>query len=63
MILKILFVIAIVLQFFAVGVAIRLTRVTKYNFSWMLLTIGFILMAVMRLVEFLPYVSDIKPQD
>lgn len=63
MILKILFVIAIVLQFFAVGVAVKLTRVTKYNFSWMLLTIGFILMAIMRLVEFLPYVSDIKPQD
>lgn len=63
MILKILFVIAIILQFFAVAVALKLTRVTKYNFSWMLLTIGFILMAVMRLVEFLPYVSDIKPQD
>jgi len=63
MILKILFVIAIILQFFAVGVAIKLTRVTKFNFSWMLLTIGFIIMAVMRLVEFLPYVSNIKPQD
>lgn len=63
MILKILFVIAIILQFFAVVVAIKLTRVTKYNFSWMLLTIGFILMAIMRLVEFLPYVSPIKPQD
>jgi signal transduction histidine kinase len=63
MILKILFVIAIILQFFAVGVAIKLTRVTKYNFSWMLLTIGFILMAIMRLVEFLPYISPVKPQD
>ncbi len=63
MILKILFVIAIILQFFAVWVAIKLTRVTKYNFSWVLLTIGFILMAIMRLVEFLPYVSTIKPQD
>lgn len=63
MILKILFVIAIVLQFFAVGVAIKLTRVTKFNFSWMLLTMGFIMMAIMRLVEFLPYVSNIKPQD
>ena len=63
MILKILFVVAIVLQFFAVGVAIKLTRVTKFNFSWMLLTMGFIMMAVMRLVEFLPYVSNIKPQD
>jgi len=63
MILKTLFVIAIILQFFAVGVAVKLTRVTKYNSSWMLLTLGFILMAVMRLVEFLPYVSNIKPQD
>jgi len=63
MILKILFVVAIVLQFFAVGVAVKLTRVTKYNSSWMLLTLGFILMAIMRLVEFLPYVSNIKPQD
>ena len=63
MILKILFVIAIILQFFAVGVAVKLTRVTKFNFSWMLLTLGFILMAIMRLVEFLPYISDIKPQD
>ena len=63
MILKILFVVAIILQFFAVGVAIKLTRVTKFNFSWMLLTMGFIMMAIMRLVEFLPYVSNIKPQD
>lgn len=63
MILKILFVITIVLQFFAVGVAVKLTKVTKFNFSWMLLTLGFIIMAVMRLVEFLPYISDIKPQD
>jgi signal transduction histidine kinase len=46
-----------------VAVALKLTRVTKYNFSWMLLTLGFILMAVMRLVEFLPYVSNVKPQD
>lgn len=63
MILRILFVITIVLQFFAVGVAVKLTRVTKYNSSWMLLTLGFILMAITRLVEFLPYISEIKPQD
>lgn len=63
MILRILFVITIILQFFAVGVAVKLIRVTKYNSSWMLLTIGFILMAITRLVEFLPYISDIKPQD
>lgn len=63
MVLQVLLVITIVLQFFAVGVAIKLTKVTKYNFSWMLLTIGFILMAFQRLVEFLPYISDFKPQE
>lgn len=63
MILQILLVISIVLQFFAVGVAVKLTKVTKYNFSWILLTIGFILMAGQRLVEFLPYISNFKPQE
>lgn len=63
MVLQVLLVISIVLQFFAVGVAIKLMKVTKYNFSWMLLTIGFILMAFQRLVEFLPYVSNFEPQE
>ena len=63
MILQILLVISIILQFFAVGVAIKLTRVTKYNFSWILLTIGFIFMAIRRLVEFLPFISNFKTQD
>lgn len=63
MVLKILLVISIILQFFAVGVAIKLTKVTKYNFSWMLLTVGFIVMAVRLLVEILPYVSNFQPQE
>lgn len=63
MVLQVLLVISIVLQFFAVGVAVKLTKVTKYNFSWMLLTIGFILMAFQRLVEFLPYISNFEPQE
>lgn len=63
MVLQILLGISIILQFFAVGVAIKLTRVTKYNFSWILLTFGFIFMAVSRLVEFLPYISNFEPQE
>jgi len=63
MILKILLVIAIILQFFAVGVAVKLTKETKYNFSWILLTIGFLVMAVRLLVELFPYVSNFKPQE
>lgn len=60
MILQILLVIAIILQAFAVSVAIKLTKVTKFNFSWILLTIGFLVMAVRLLVEFLPYVSNFE---
>ncbi|MGQ7870302.1 ATP-binding protein [Sunxiuqinia sp. sy24] len=63
MILQILLGISIILQFFAAGVAIKLTRVTKFNFSWILLTIGFIVMAISRMVEFLPFISNFEPQD
>jgi len=63
MVLQVLLVISIVLQFFAVGVAIKLIKVTKYNFSWMLLTVGFIVMAVRRIIEFLPYISNFEPQE
>jgi len=48
---------------FAVIVAIKLIKETKYNFSWVLLTIGFSVMAVRLLVELLPYVSNFKPQE
>jgi Signal transduction histidine kinase len=63
MVLQILLVITIVLQLFAVGVAVKLTKVTKYNFSWMLLTIGFVLMVLQRLAEFLPYISNFQQEE
>ncbi len=63
MILQALLVISIILQLFAVGVATKLTKVTKFNFAWILLTVGFVFMAISRLVEFLPYISDFVPQD
>ena len=63
MVLQVLLAISIILQFFAAGVAIKLTKVTKYNFSWMLLTVGFIAMAISRIVEFLPYISNFEPQE
>jgi len=60
MILEIILVISIVLQLIAVSVAIKLTKVTKYNFSWMLLTVGFILTEVSLIIQFLPYISDFE---
>lgn len=63
MVLQIILVVSIILQVFAVIVAIKLIKETKYNFSWVLLTIGFSVMAVRLLVELLPYVSNFKPQE
>jgi len=62
MLLQFALVLAMLLQVFAAGVSIKLTRVTKYNVSWMLISAGFIMMAVRCLVEFLPTVSDFAPQ-
>ncbi len=55
--------ITIILQFFAAAVAVKLTKVTKFNLSWILISFGFIFMAVQRLAEFLPFVTNFKPQD
>ena len=53
MLLKILLVISILLQLVAALVAIGLTRRTKFNFSWILLTIALTLMAVTRFAEYI----------
>lgn len=57
MALKTLLLIAIILQLIAVVTAIKLTRVTKYNISWMLFTVAFIALCVVRLTEFIPLVG------
>ncbi len=58
MVLQVLLIISIVLQLVAAIVAIRLTRVTKYNLSWMLFTVALTLMAFMRFGE---YIQITKP--
>jgi signal transduction histidine kinase len=62
MLLQLALVLAMLLQVFAAGISIKLTRVTKYNVSWMLISAGFIIMAVRCLVEFLTTISDFAPQ-
>jgi signal transduction histidine kinase len=62
MLLQFALVLAMLLQVFAAGVSIKLTRVTKFNVSWMLISAGFIIMAIRCLVEFLPTISDFAPQ-
>ena len=50
-------IISIVLQIVATIVVISLIKVTRFNVSWILLSIGFIFMAVRRLIEFLPFMD------
>jgi signal transduction histidine kinase len=50
--------ISIVLQFIAAIVAISLTKVTKYNISWILISISLILLAIRRLIEFIPFLYN-----
>ena len=51
MLIKIALIIAVLLQFVASIIAINLIKRTKYNISWILISIGFILMAFRRLYD------------
>jgi signal transduction histidine kinase len=44
--------------FFAAFVAVKLTKVTKYNLSWMLISSALVLMAVRRVMDFLPLYTN-----
>jgi len=59
--LKILLAFSIILQLIAAGIALKLFSVTKYALSWILITFGFLLMVILRFIEFLPFISDFKP--
>lgn len=51
MLIKIALFVSVILQFVAAAIAISLIRRTKYNISWILITLGFLLMAARRLYE------------
>jgi len=63
MINDIALVLSILLQFFAAFVAIRLTKMTKYNLSWILISLGFLIMAMNRLFELIPKLYERVPYD
>ncbi len=51
-------IVSIVLQFIAAVIALRLTKKTKYRLSWILISLGFLFMAVRRFLEFLSYIHN-----
>lgn len=52
MVLKILLIVSVVLQLAATVIAIRLTRMTRFNFSWILFTVAFVAMTLSRCFEY-----------
>jgi hypothetical protein len=56
MILKILFIVSILLQLVAAVVAIRLIRATKYNASWILISIALTIMTLTRIGDFVRFI-------
>jgi signal transduction histidine kinase len=55
-------IISIVLQIIAVVIALRLTKVTKYKISWILISTGFIFMAIRRFIDLFQFMQ-VKPFD
>ncbi len=50
--------ISITLQIVAAVLAIRLVKVTKYRASWILISLGFILMAVKMAIKLIQFIND-----
>ncbi len=57
MITLIALIISILLQFVAAIYSIRLTKVTKYRLSWILISVGFLFMAIRRFIEFISFLG------
>ena len=51
-------ILSVIFQFIAAIIAITLIKKTKYNISWILISIGFYLMAIRRLFEFLDVINS-----
>lgn len=63
MLIRLILIASIILQFLAAFEAVRLTRATKFNFAWILITIGFLLVGLNRLVEMVPFLDEKIPFD
>lgn len=55
-------IVSILLQLIAVAIALRLTKVTKYKISWILISTGFVFMAIRRLIDLIQFMQK-KPID
>lgn len=56
MVLQILLIVSVILQMIAAAIAVRLMSRTKYNSSWILITVALMLMTVIRCAEYVQLV-------
>jgi signal transduction histidine kinase len=56
MLIKVALIISIILQVVAAVVAINLTRVAKYNLSWVFMTLALLFMAFRSVMEYFPFI-------
>ncbi len=63
MFIKVTIFIAIILHIIAAVVSLKLTKRTKYNLSWILISLGFTFLLVRRVIEALPFYIDFEPQE
>ncbi len=62
MVLKVLIITSIILQIFATVAAWSLIRKTKYNSAWILFSIAFVLLSLVRVGEYIQVTGDIDLQ-
>jgi signal transduction histidine kinase len=62
MFLKIVLLIAVIFQIIAVIVSLRLTRKTKYNLSWIFISLGFGALLMRMILEALPFYFNLEPK-
>jgi len=62
MILKIVLFLTIILQIVAAIVSLKLTKRTKYNLSWVFISLGFASLLMRMVLEAMPFYFDIEPR-
>ena len=62
MVLKIVLLLAIIFQIIAAVMSLKLTKRTKYNLSWIFISLGFAALLIRMVLEALPFYFDVEPK-
>ncbi|NQU85606.1 MAG: sensor histidine kinase [Mariniphaga sp.] len=60
MVLKFALLLSMLIQILAASIAVSLIKRTRFNISWILISTGFVLMALRRLIEFFSVFHEVK---